>query len=806
MTLASKEADHFGKNKADSFEPYKLALRESGNILSRHLFIFVNAIIFSVIGLLFVFGDIKSGSFLGIVMVINIFLGVAQDFRARVALEKLQLLTAVQFTRINDDHSEETISPDEIKVGDSLSLKPGDQIPCDGTLSDSGSLEVSEALLTGESDSFPKNAGEDVLAGSIVTAGMGTVRIKTLYADSRIAQMTESSKRYSANPSPIQRSIETIIKYSGYALVVILLFIAYRGYVTHESFAQIVKHAGALASIIVPQGLVVTATLFFAFGAASYSSRHVLFQDINATEKLGRIKNLCMDKTGTLTENFLSVEEMYLPEGITKEAASSLTLLYINSLGETSKTIGAVEKYLLDAGATERESDVLSILPFSSWRQYGAVTIKEREDLKTIVIGASDVLLPYIASDKEREWLRQLAEKHVHEGKHLLTVLWSEKDDIQSAFSGRTLSVLSIFVFRSGFREGIQDAVKFFQGRGVRIRIISGDHLGTVRAVASEAGVALTDKAVTGMEMKGWSEDDFTEKAKLYSIFARVLPEQKVKLIEALKKDGFTAMVGDGANDALAVKAADLGIAMFDGAKATRQLAAVVLMNNSFSALPGAVELADNFIENIEVFSTTFLNQSFLGFFFFVIISAFGYTFPLTPLNVTLINYFAVGLPGILIAYWAIRPAKDIYPASKQNFLSRVIPLAAGLGAIEAVGAAIVFITSPQYFKTAETNTLVVLAFITFGLLFFILASNVRRKITTWVQKLQILGLCAAELLLGTLIASSPFFADFFNVNYYYPSPADMAEFFLIFSVSAGALYIFTRLVFPRFRTAEASV
>ncbi|MFA5841712.1 MAG: HAD-IC family P-type ATPase [Candidatus Paceibacterota bacterium] len=791
--------------KGGLLEPYKLAFLESGNILSRHLFVFVNAVIFSVVALLFVFGDTKSAVFLGIIVFFNVFVGIAQDFNARVSLEKLQLLTAVRFVRVNEDDSEETVFPDEIKVGDRILLKSGDQIPCDSVIIESNSLEISEALLTGESDSLAKKVGEGVPAGGIITAGTGSIRIKTLYAESRIAKMTASSRRYTTNPSPIQRSVAKIIKYSSYALAAILVFVAYRGYVTGEPIEAIVKNAGALASIIVPQGLIVTATLFFAFGAASYSRRHVLFQDINATEKLGRIKNLCMDKTGTLTENSLVVEEMNIPVGMAKEVAGSLTLLYIKVSGESSQTINAVKKYLSewDEDKDETGPEILDVLPFSSWRQYGAITVKGRAGPEMIITGAPDLLLPYLAKDKEKNDLLEFIERNAREGKRLLTVFRSPGTDIQKAFSEKTFFLVSTFVFRTGFREGVRDAIKFFQDRGVRIRIISGDNLETTRAVASLAGVARSDLTITGSEMKEWSETDFAEKTKNYSIFARVLPEQKVKLIEALKHDGFTAMVGDGANDALAVKISNLGVAMFDGAKATRQLAAVVLMNNSFSALPGAVKLADNFIGNIEVFAMTFLSQSFLGFFFFTIVSSFGYMFPLTPLNVTLINYFAVGLPGILVVYWAVRPKGDIPPASKQGFLKRVVPIAAWLGAIEAIGVASVFVFSPDYLKTSETNTLVVLAFMIFGLIFFIFASSIRHKITLGIQKLQVLGLCVAELMLGVFISSVPFLTDFFNVDYQYPSPGDMGKFSIIIAVSSLALYVFVKLFFKKELTSN---
>ena len=772
------------------FEPYKRAFAASGPILVRHVFLLVNGVIFAVVALLFLFGEKEAAIFLGIIIVFNIFLGVIQDFRARVALERLQLLTALRVIRLNEDGTEDRVLTEEIKKNDHIRLRLGDQIPCDGLLIDATGFEVSEALITGESDSFPRGKGEQVLAGSIVAAGTGVLRVEKVFSESRIAHMTAGIKRYAANPSPIQHAIDKIISYSGYILLASLAFTVFRGMFAGEPWVQIVKHAGALASTIVPQGLVVITTLLFAFGAASYSRRHVLFQEINATEKLGRIKNLCMDKTGTLTDNKLSVEYMHLAEGAQKHEAEEFMAAYIHGSGDSSQTIKAVEQFL---GRTYI-GDVKAALPFSSWRQYGAVLMNDVEEKYKeagIMVGSPDIFLRNIADAKERAWLEKLVSTYSEEGKRVLCLVRFSGTALPRELKKIHLSVAAVFVFRSTLREGIHGAIKFFQDRGVRIRILTGDNPATARAVAYATGVNETDKIVTGAEMEKWSEEDYLLNVPLYTIFARIVPEQKVKIIEALKKDGFTAMVGDGANDALAIKRSDLGIAMFDGAPATRQLAAVVLMNNSFTALPGGVKLADNFIRNIEIFTSIFLHGSFLGFFLFVMVSMFGYAFPLTPLNITLINYFSVGLPGMLITYWAIRPAKDIPPASTERFLKRILPFPLIASVISAAAATAVFITSPDYLKAAESNTLVIIAFIALSYIFFILAPGMYGAAAAPQKKRNALLLCVLEVVLLWCVFQIPIFLRFFDITLPLPSETSMLTALLI-SLFGGALIPFS--------------
>ena len=779
------------------FELFRRVLPSVGPIIFRNFFVLVNIIITGVVVLLFVFGNSQAGLFLGIIFFLNTAIATVQDIRARVILERLQMLTALRVVRINKDQTETSIIAEEIKKGDLLKIKLGDQVPCESILISGENLEISEALITGESDPFSKKVGDKIIAGAIITSGFGVVEVKELFKESRLSTIAEGVKKYAANPSSIQRDTDTVIKYSGYILMAILVFVVTRGILIHASRLEIVNNSGALASTLIPQGLVVAITLLFAIGAASYSKRDVLFQEINSTEKLGRIKNICIDKTGTLTDNILVVEKMHIFQSLSEAEAQALSYAYAVGSEDSSQTILAVKKYLEKENKKEgREKEIVKALPFSSWRQYGAVEVKEGNNFQTVFVGTPEIFTSRVSNVEERKWLENIVSENAEAGKRVLCVALANQAGVPKELSETSLSAIAVFVFYNTLRTGVEKAIKFFQDRDIRIRVISGDNTTTVRTVAKQVGINGADNVIGGKEIENWSDSDFEKNAHHYNIFAQVLPEQKVKLIEAFKKDGFTAMVGDGVNDALAMKKADLGIAMFDGVPITRQLAGVILMTNSFSDLPGAVKLADRFIRSIEISSGIYINQSLLGLFFFAIISILGFSYPLMPLNITFINYFTVGFATILISYWALRPSGKIMPANNKPFLMRVMPLIFYCSIVEAIGAALVLVLSPNYLKTAASNTLVGLSFIVFGYLFLLFAAKVYCGLLTKKEKFQLFLLGIFQLLVLYLALQIPILVKFFDITLPYPSFVFVSKTLLVIAVYGAIQYFIVKQLF----------
>ena len=738
----------------------KFRFRAIADIIFRNVFLLINGIIFVVAILLMVFGDVQEGIFLGLITVLNIILGCFQEISAWLALQRLQLLTVPRVTRINKDNGESTILVEDIKEKDKIKLGIGDQVPCDGVLISSHGLEVNEGLITGESTDFLKKPGDRIFAGSIVTSGSATLEVEKIFADSRIALMTKSIKKYSLAQSPIQRSISTVVKYTGYALLFIILFVIGRGFLVHESTINIIQTIGALTSILLPQGMVLIVTLLFSYGAVHLYHRHVLLQEINAIEKLGRIQNLCMDKTGTLTDNNLVVEHFYRAPGVDEKYANGSIAAYIEYSGDFSLTIEAIKKKFVD----EYPGTILDSQSFSSSRRFGAVHIKDDSGERVILAGAPDVFLPYFKTTEDKEWIQNYIDTEAKIGKRLICFAESDSEAMPSDLSGVRLLALSVFVLNNNLREGVREAIRFFEERGVTIRVISGDNPETVRAVAMEAGVKNSDAIVTGSEIEAWTSADFFKKIHDYNIFARIKPEQKEKIIEALKKDGFTAMIGDGANDALAIKKADLGIAMFDGARATRQVASVVLVKNSFSDLPNGVKLADSIIQSIKICAGIFFNQVFLGLLFFIILTAAGYSFPFTSLNFTFTSYFAIGLPGSLVFYWIVRPVRADIARDQKSFFKQVFPLAFVSAIPQALVVTAAFYESLEHAGQHGPTSLVLVVMMIVGFIFFAFTPSVYSGPITKMQIKQISALAIAEIIAVAILIRIPIVETFYNL------------------------------------------
>lgn len=737
--------------------------RDIGYIFSRNVFLLTNGIIAVVAGCLVLFGDMRAGIFLSCILIINMTLGLGQDIRAWYTLRTLQLLTAPRVTRMLPNGQEESVLTGAIRKGDTLRIRTGDEIPCDGTVIEAHALELSLGLITGEATPCPKKKGDSVLAGSIVIAGSGIFSPDTVFAESRIARMTEGIQKYRVSESPIQQSVNRVIRYSGYVLILVIGIVLLRGALLHASNIIVIKNIGALASSIVPQGLAFAMTLLFAYGAVHLYHRSVLLQEVNATEKLGRIRNLCMDKTGTLTENRPTVERMEIPSGMTIDEAKRLAGQYISATKDTSQTILAVKQYVGDGAGGGTFVDMTA---FSSWHPYGSVEMLSEQGKREILfLGGVEHFIPSLASEGEQVWYESVAREALREGKRVICLMRAHAEHLPKNIHEATFSFVAVFILSSQLRPGIPQTISFFQNRGVRIRIISGDHPETVRTVATLAGVKSCNQLITGKEMREWTDQDFLSHAHEYSLFARVEPEQKEKIIEALRQDGFTAMVGDGANDALAIKKADLGIAMFEGAPATRELASVVLMNNSFTALPGGVELADSIIQNAEIFASLFFGTALTGLFLFCGVSLLGYSFPLTPLNITLINYFTVGLPGILVSYWTIRPVEKARVSNGGSFLRKIAPFIIWSSLLQSIILLTLFLMSPDSMKGTASNVWVVLASIGIGHIFFLFAPGVYRGALRMNQRRDLALLTIVDSLLLLVVFHVPLLLVFFEIG-----------------------------------------
>jgi cation-transporting ATPase E len=710
----------------------------------------VNGIFLIVSLLLLIFGEVHESLFLGGIIFLNLIIGIIQDLRAKVALEKLRILLAPRVIRVRKDGKEEQITLDRIAKNDILKIGLGDQIPADGELIESGNLEVNEALITGESNYIRKKKGDSVLAGSVAMAGYALLAVKNRPRDSYVCLMTEKIKKYDPNPSPIQKALNSFVKYMSYVLLAIVIYVVGHGLTVNELFVSMIKDIGALTGTLVPQGLILFTTLLFAYGAIKLSKERILMQEINASEKLGRIKNLCIDKTGTLTINRPVMEEAILYGDNDHSFVEQAAMGYISANNDTSGIAKAIQEKINSpfSGA------VIDAVPFSSERKYGGATLRIGEKFLKVVMGAPDILMEFVRDDNERRWLYEQINFYSPKAKRLVLLAEDASQPSEASSGIVVLAPLVLFVLSDRLRRGTGKIIDFFQRRGVLIRVISGDSPQTVKAVADQAGIKYTDMVITGPEMEFWDDVQYEERVPAFHLFARIKPAQKEKIIKLLKKSGFTAMVGDGANDALAIKKADLGIAMFDGAGATRNIAQVVLVDNSFIALPKGVHLADAIITNIALIASVFFSKVVMGIVLFLIMAFLGYSYPLSPSNTTIINYFTVWLPMI---YWTISLSVGEDSNRKIPFIKKIVPFSAINGVIMAVAAALVFFLVPGILKHSDSNSLIVITLTALGYWFFVLAALNYDAIPNRKQALTLTALGTAVLVvLAATIYAEP--------------------------------------------------
>jgi cation-transporting ATPase E len=404
---------------------------------------------------------------------------------------------------------------------------------------------------------------------------------------------------------------------------------------------------------------------------------------------------------------------------------------------------------------------IISSIPFSSGRKFGSATLDMDGSQRTVVVGAPDILSRHIQDPIEKKWVEDLVHIYAPKAKRLV-LLSTSAEPISEQLEGASLIPKALFILANPLRKGTQEIIKFFQEHGVRIRVISGDNAETVRAIAEEAGIKYSDLAITGPEMANWDDAMYQDRVPAYHIFARIKPEQKEKIIETLKLNGFTAMVGDGANDALAIKKADLGIAMFDGAGATRSIAQIVLMNNSFAALPTGVTLADSIITNIELVASVFFNRVAVGLLLFIILAALGKDFPLSPRNTTIMGYFTVGLPIFYLALW---PITNPERALNRPFLRKILPYSLLQSVIIAAAATGVYFISPRALQHASSNVLIMLTLIALEFTFFILAPLAYASSTNTLRPKTLLSLAGGSALALFLFFLSPTLRYIFDLR-----------------------------------------
>ena len=654
------------REQGESNEVDTSTSRSVSAILRSNLFTVFNAILFTCMIAVLAVGDWRDAVF-GFVLILNLAIGVLSELRNKRTLDSLAVLQAPTSVVLRDGEWTEILNGDLV-TDDVIELKLGDQIPADGQILDSTGLEIDESALTGESHPVHKTPGDQALSGTAVIAGSGRMLVEVIGSQAWAQTITAEARKYSQARSEIQESITKVLTWITMILpllVILLVWSQFRSGAGDWRTAIIYTVAGVVGMI--PQGLVLLTSMNFGLAAASLARKGVLIQELPAVEILARVDVFCIDKTGTLTTGEIRGREIVTGPGasgrtitVRGEALSeervARTILAAMVADDTNATAEAVGELLVDP--PEGFTDVADMIPFNSARKWSAVTFHDSSivdaDHATWVFGAPEILLG--ASPTVPEWARRTVVEASKLGRRTVCLAYTSSplNEDEKALPP-TLTPVFVVVLEEDIRPDAKQTLEYFERQGVTIKVISGDSPPTVGAIATEVGLRGKDEAgLVIMDARNLPEigsPEFERRALATDVFGRVTPEQKRALVHTLQKSGHTvAMTGDGVNDALALKDADLGIAMGNAAPATKAVSRVVLVNGKFSDLPGMVGEGRRIIANMERVSSLFLAKTTYAILIAIVVAIVAWEYPFLPRQLTYIGTFTIGVPAFFLS------------------------------------------------------------------------------------------------------------------------------------------------------------
>ncbi len=645
------------------------------NIIFRNFISPISIAIFVLAAGLFYLGELRDAWFISVVILVNSTIGSIQEIRAYLTLKKIELLSAPRARVFRGENIEEVLF-NELQVGDKIQLKTGDEVPADAKILSANSFEIDEAILTGESLAVKKIKNSEILAGSIVVSGDAVAEVTAVGEDTKSGQMTKKLKTYKPNLTPIQQNISKLISGMTYFAIFLAIAVIWRYAHLGNSQVEILKTITSAAVVVVPEGLLLASSLLFAYGSLRLLQAKVLPQKISAIEDMALLQILATDKTGTLTSPEIIFESL---ENLSDETDETLQKVLVELNSQSQEKNATAQSILSEFRDGKTGLKVIDAMAFSSARKLSGITVSGDNIERSVVFGAPEFILKNCVDEKISQQISERVNALAEKGLRVLLLAEFQKTgNISKLLKTEKLQPLAIVTLKNSLRQNVSETVDFLQKRGVSLRVISGDNPRTVSFIAKEAGIIDPDKFITGAELNEMSEEDFEKAVMENTIFARVLPEQKEKIISIFQKNKlYTGMIGDGVNDALAIKKADLGISMFDAAPATRRVADLVLMDNSFTSLPSGVKIGDRIMLAIEMIAVLFFHKIILGLTILFVSLSLGIDYPFLPRHITYMNFILVTLPTILTTLFPPIPVGKINP---QNFwrdtLRNIAPIA----------------------------------------------------------------------------------------------------------------------------------
>ena len=609
--------------------------KTEGQILLTHCFTFFNLIFLILAAMLL----IARSSFLNmgflLVVIVNTVIGIFQELKAKRAVDQLALVARRPVTVIRDGAKRE-VPPEDVVRDDIAQFKQGDQICADGILRQ-GTLWADESLLTGEADSVEKHPGDTLHSGSVVVSGRGLAQLTAVGDASEAAQLSRQAKAHPrARKSGMMRSLDRLILFIGIALVPIGIILFHQEYrVLSLGLRESAEGTVAALTGMIPEGLYLLTSVALAVSTRKLSKKRVLVQDWNCIEALARVDVLCVDKTGTITEPTMEVENLVpLTELPPEKLQDMLTAMY-----GAAEPDNATAKAMAELFSGETSLRCTKRIPFSPETKWSGCTFDSGQSL---VVGAPEYILGSRFGERKEEisaWTDQ--------GYRVLLAAEYASPLAFGKLQEEALTPLALILLNSPLRPGAKETFAYFAQQGVSIRVISGDSPATASRIAMDAGIPGAENYIDASTLE--TDADF-RKAADCTVFGRVTPEQKKKLVAALQKKGHTvAMTGDGVNDLLAMKQADCSIAMASGAQAASQLASLVLLDSQFPAMPDIVNEGRRVINNIQRAATLFLVKNIFSLFLSVITLFTSWPYPLEPIHLTVISALTIGLPSFLL-------------------------------------------------------------------------------------------------------------------------------------------------------------
>ncbi|WP_281085658.1 HAD-IC family P-type ATPase [Eubacterium ruminantium] len=670
--LTSKEVEALVRDgKTNSIS--KHSSQSVASIILSNVVTYFNAIFFGLAFLVIMVGAYRNLLFLPVVLA-NIIIGIIQQLRAKKVLDKLSLLDITEYTVIRDGR-ETSVGSEKLVLGDIVILRSGQQIPADAELIE-GKISANESLLTGEADEIEKEEGSVLMSGSFVVSGECKARLTHVGVDSYAARLTEKAKEVKNKKSEMIKDIETIIKVAGILIIPVGILMIIDSVVINGRNLQdgVVAVVSAIVGMI-PEGLYLLLTVALTMSAARLALKKVLLHDMRSIETLARVDVLCVDKTGTITSDVMSVTDVFAPKGkdLGKEAKEIFTK-YIHTVPDTNITMVALRNYFKE----NITLDATEVKPFSSKEKFSEIITKEA----TYRLGAPEFILTEEILNENKINI----EKYTGKGERVLAFIKIDKTG--------TTPILFVSIANE-IRENAPDTFKYFAEQGVIIKVISGDNPLTVSRVAMAANIENAEKYVDASTLE--TEEDYLEAVREYTVFGRVKPEQKKSLIKAIKKNGQkVAMTGDGVNDILAMKSADCSIAMGGGSDAARQAAQVVLLDSDFSHMKQIVSEGRRIINNMTRSGILFLYKNIFSLLLALFTIVLSIHYPLKPTQISLISMFNIGLPGFLLAM------ENNTRRQRGRLLTRTLRGAIPSSVISFLAIAVLMYIGPKFFNLTD--------------------------------------------------------------------------------------------------------